>query len=445
MSEQVESIVVKGNVVTAADVRRAMNECDRMGEAAFLKHYGFGRSAKYWLRGNRSHRPYPSKAILAVAARCTKRHGYEGQFFGGVQHTVAQLRRLGFEFRVGDKPVRTVSLDELREKAVALDPRFVYVPEWDKLSKTGVTPVAVFASGTNTAATIKGMASVRFDIGVAAPHISRVCKVCRSKKGGRKKVCEHSNESTLLALAGTDVQVFVDSGAFSEVKFNEEKLGFDVVKPITDAKWNKILDLYKRLGEGLAEQAWVVAPDQVGSQEVTLERLERYADRLAEIADTGAVVMIVAQKGALSQADFFRAALKASGLEGRSNVVAAAPCKKAATSPAELADFVRDLAPEHVHCLGLGPTNPKIDAYMEAFVGSKTTVSLDSCWITANVGKAKGKTKAKPYTRAQELAVLVLEQAGLEVTVERKVELAMLLCLGSPLVNPLYQLAAEAE
>jgi len=474
-----DSIIVKGNKVTRAHVLAAMAECDRVGEAAFLSYYGFRKSQSYWLRGNKTHRPYPSKAILAVAARCTKRHGYKGQFFGGVAHTVNQLRRLGFEFRVGDKPVRTIGMDDLREQAVALDADFVYVPEWDKLSTTGVTPVAVFASGSNTANTIKGMASVRMDIGVAAPHISRVCKDCKRLRPAPTE-CEHSNESSLKALVGTDVQVFCDSGAFSEVVFesacdgegsqnqtpnwkrgshkypkgakecqfcgsHKDRNGGParVVKPITDKKWTKILDLYERLGTALKDQVWLVAPDMVGSQEVTLERLTHYGPRLQKIADTGAIVMVVAQKGALSQADFFRAAIKAAGLEGRGNVVAAAPCKKAATTSTELEGFVRDLEPEHVHCLGLGPTNPRITEYMDAFAGTKTTVSLDSCWITANVAKARGRQKAKRFTRAQELARVVLGRAGVTATVQKVVELGLLLCLGSPLVDPASQIAYQ--
>jgi len=473
-----KSIKVKGNTVTRSDVLAAMAECDEMGETAFLRHYGFGRSQKFWLRGNKTHRPYPSKAILAVAARCTKVHGYKGQFFGGVAHTVAQLRQLGFEFRIGSQPVRTIGIDELRKQAIELDPEFAIVPEWEKLSTTGVTPVAVFASGTNTAKTIRGMAAVRMDVGVAAPHISRVCADCKKLKGKKKVVaCSHSNEAALKALKGTDVCVFCDSGAFSEVVFetlckgkgsqnqtpkwkkgshkypkgskhckfcgkhkDENASGPRVVKPITDAKWQEILDLYERLGNALGEQLWVVAPDQVGSQEVTLERLARYSNRLQTIADTGAIVMVVAQKGKLSQAKFFKAALKAAGLNGRSNVVSALPCKKAATSAGELKTFVETLKPEHVHCLGLGPTNPQVASYLDAFEGKSTTVSLDSCWIAANTGK---QGKGRPYTNAQAVAGEVLAPLGKGDDLELKLELALLLCLGAPL--PVVQHVAEAK
>ena len=411
MSNAVDSITVKGRNVTSADVEAAIAECDAMGQAAFLSHYGFRPSQTYWLRGPKTHRPYPSKAILAVAARCTRKHGYTGQFFGGAAHTVNSLNRLGFQVRDGNAPVRSAGVDALREAAIAAgfnDP----APEWKNLP---TTPVAAFASGSNTAKVIRATAAARMDVGVAADEVRA------------------ASEAELVKLAGTDVQVFVDSGAFGEVKFPGGVP--TVVKPINDDAWQKRLGLYQRLGNALGEQAWVVAPDQVGSQEVTLERLERYRSQLAEIADTGATVMVVAQRGVLTQAEFYRKAVKVAGLEGRSNVIPALPCKSAATSPAEAAAFVADLKPDHVHCLGLGPTNQKIRHYMAAFAGTETSVSLDACWIKANAGKAnpEKRRKERRYTKAQRFAAAALDAAGKVVDLALKLEVAMLLCLGAPL------------
>lgn len=413
------SVKFSGKNVTRAAVEAAMAECDAMGMDAFLDHYGFGRSRRYWLRGERSHRAYPSKAILCVAAGLTKRHGVSNQrVFGGIAATVKVLNQLGFEVREGDQPIRSAGVDALREAAVAAgfsDP----APEWKNVP---VTPAAVFASGSNRVGEIRGMAAARMDIGVAAPHVSA------------------KSERELLKLAGTDVQVFVDSGAFSEVKWNAERLCMDVVKPITDAEWRDRLALYKRLADGLGEQVWLVAPDQVGSQEVTLERLARYRAELAELADTGCVIMVVAQKGAMTQAAFYAAALEAAGLTGRENVVPALPCKKAATTAAEVEAFVREVQPAHVHLLGKGPTARDVARYLAVFAadGIETSVSLDSCWITANVGR---KGKVRRYTAAQDYAGRVLAAAGriasavskAAADVALKLELALLLCLGAPL------------
>lgn len=408
-----------GREVTRDAVLAAMTECDARGHDAFLAHYGFQRSQRYWIRGPRSAHAYPSKAILAVAAKATKRHGYEGQFFGGIAHTVRAAKQLGFEIREGDEPVQSAGIDLLREQAIEnglADP----CPEWDELA---YTPVSYFASGSNRPGEIRGLAGARHDIGVAAQHVTSV------------------SEAELVKLAGTDVQVFVDSGAFSEVKFNKTTFKMDVVKPMTEADWDKRLGLYERLADALGEQVWLVAPDQIGSQEVTLERLERYSERLVKLAQTGAKILVVAQKGALSQANFYRQAIKVAGLEAfeGKNVTAALPCKKAATTADELRAFVKGAKPAHVHLLGLGAKNNKVHDYVDALQG--TSYSLDSCWITANVGRDKiTKVATRHYTKAQDAAAQLLAAAGriasatskAATDVALKLELALAICLGVP-------------
>ena len=76
-------------------VQQAIDEFDALGQDAFLKKYGFGKSYKYLLSHN-GHR-YDSKAVLGAA------HFYEfGQpllhteFSGGIAQTVKKLTELGF-------------------------------------------------------------------------------------------------------------------------------------------------------------------------------------------------------------------------------------------------------------------------------------------------------------------------------------------------------------
>jgi hypothetical protein len=268
------------------------------------------------------------------------------------------------------------------------------------------------------------MARVGMDVGVAAPHVTA------------------ASEAELVALAGTDVQVFVDSGAFSEVEFSPAVGGFVVADEITDAEWLDRLALYQRLGAALGSQAWLVAPDQVGSQDVTLARLARFAPQLASIAATGARLMVVAQKGAMTQAAFYQAAVEASGLAGLPNVVAALPCKKAATTPAEVALFVAASGAPHVHLLGKGPQARDVGAYLAPFATCEASVSLDSCWITANAGLTNGRGgDARRYTKAQGFAGRALAAAGRIASAASKaardvvlrLELALLLCLGAPI------------
>ena len=59
--------------------------------------------------------------------------------------------------------------------------------------------------------------------------------------------------------------------------------------------------------------------------------------------------------------------------------------------------------------MGLGIKNRKIVAYLKPFVGTRCSVSLDSNWITANVGrKGKSNKRARRYTRAQDAARAVM-------------------------------------
>ena len=229
-----------------------------------------------------------------------------------------------------------------------------------------------------------------------------------------------------------DVLVFVDSGAFSEVRFSSELGGFEVVKEITDADWRERLALYRRLAESLGSSLFCVAPDQVGSQSTTLERLERYAPEVRELHELGARVLVAVQKGELSQVAFAR---RVDEILGFSSWVPALPCKKAATSSEEVATFVAVRAPAHVHLLGLGIRNRNVRAYLAPFAGSTTSVSLDSCWIAANVGREKrkdGSVRTRRYTHARDVAGRVLSALG-RFSHRLKVEAALFACLAAPL------------
>ena len=84
--------------VTHADVVRAIEEYDQLGQEQFLAEHGFGRATAYLLiyRG----RSYDSKAILGVAYKLATgvRIGAQ-EFNGGVYGAAGVLRKLGFEVR----------------------------------------------------------------------------------------------------------------------------------------------------------------------------------------------------------------------------------------------------------------------------------------------------------------------------------------------------------
>ena len=339
--------------LTREHVLSAIDECDSIGEAAFLKRHGYGRSTRYQLRHQGVS--YPSKAILGVAAGLTS-----SQFSGGAAHTVRILGRLGFEVRDGKRKGVSKAVAALVALAAS-------AWSFDALSQPAlaVEPVAAFASGSNHAGEIRGWAALGRDVGVAVPELSEEAIV------------------ELEALAGSDVAVFVDSGAFSEVSFGPD--GPKVVKPITDAEWLRRLAVYGRLARALGGQLHIVAPDRVGDQCVTLARLERYADELRELDALGAHVLVPVQKGSLSQADFMRAAESLLGID----CTPALPCKKAATTAAELATFCDEYRPYRMHLLGLGPRGPRTVAYLAAVAehAPGAQVTIDSCTIRAHCNR----------------------------------------------------------
>lgn len=375
MSNTANVVQVANKTVSRPDVLRAIAECDRLGKVRFLRRYGYG-TGRYALRHD--GRSYPSKAILGVAAGLAS-----SDFFGGARGAAGSLSRLGFEVRdvkLGCRVSR--ELDSLRRQ-VAKDPSFVVEPAWPELP---VDPAAYFASGTNRAPEIAGAAAAGADIGVVAPEVSK------------------ASEAELVKLAGSDVLVFVDSGAFSEVGGS---FPFPVVNPITPDQWKKRLGLYERLAAALGESVFLVAPDQVGDQAKTLERLELYADEIRRCAELGARILVPMQLGG----DLVEFAEKVDSILGV-EWFPAFPCKKSPVTAHQVREFVLSRRPRHVHLLGLGIRNKKAPAFLAALRGL-CSVSLDSCWIGSAAGRRNGPGGGRRrLTIARDLAEDVLARVG---------------------------------
>jgi hypothetical protein len=382
---------------TRDDVLGAIAMCDHLGVGRFLTAYGYAPSRRYVVRY--AGRSYPSKAILGVAAGM---NAYE--FSGGAAHTGRVLGRLGFSVRRGTPRGLDPELAELAELAAE---GFEYEPP--SVPELPVDPVAYFASGSNHPGEIRAFADIGHDVGVSARELSK------------------AGELELLALAGTDVQVFVDSGAFSEVRFGPD--GPVVVAEMDDVEWRRVLCLYQRLAMGLGDQLHVVAPDRVGDQAVTLERLARYQLDLYTLRRMGARILLPVQRGALTQASFYRHACGVLGFEP----VPALPCKKAATSVFEAFDFVREVKPATVHLLGLGARNRRAGDYLEACRNGRADVlvQMDSVVITAMVGRTNGRGgRPRRLTAASDLAFALSRScARLGTTAARKY-FALVLALG---------------
>ena len=394
------TIKVAGRTVTTRDVLETIAEANRLGVVRFLRSHGYRESSRFHLRHD--GRSYPSKAILGVAARLKP-----SEFFGGAAGAAASLVRLGFNVRNSvTGALMSRELDSLRR---ACEKQGLAVGE-EPWPQTDVVPSAYFASGSNRPDEIRALSAAGADIGVAAPHVSKTA------------------EAELAELAGSDVQVFIDSGAFSEVKWNVSEGRFDLVQTITPTKWVKILSLYRRLAVDLGNQLWIVAPDMVGNQDMTLERLRRYREFLGDLANLGARVLVPIQKGRLSQAEF---AAQVEAVLAGIKWIPALPCKKAATTADEARSFASLWPSKHVHLLGLGIRNKQLASYLDAF--QDRSVSLDSCWLAQNSGRTNGPNKGpRRLTRARDMAVDVLRKLGSSRT---STELAVYACLAAGLVR----------
>ena len=362
------------------DRRDIVNACrlhDAMGPDAFLAAGSF-RPSRHWVLRFEG-RSYPSKAILGVAAGRNS-----SQLFGGAAHTVRTLMALDFEVRRGR---RVVKADDLRAHARTWGRRgFIDACRAWSLDKA---PVAYFASSTNVAGEIRGMARVGHDVGVAVPELTA------------------PGMAELKALAGTDVQVFVDSGAFSEVSYNAAAAQLQVTKPMTAGDWDRVLGCYEELAGDLGDQLHVVAPDRVGDQLVTLARLTTYADRLLALMTQGVRVLVPMQAGEMSLEQL---GVAVDAILGVDAWVPAFPCKKAATTPDAIETYVVTRKPEHVHLLGMGPRNGKAREYLGAATAAGGTCSCDSNLIAASVGR--GGRQPRAYTRARDIARKLVAQAN---------------------------------
>ncbi len=252
---------------------------------------------------------------------------------------------------------------------------------------TGGFPSVYYASGTNHVGEVRGYAAVNQPIGVTAPEVSEAL------------------ERSLMKLAGTRARVFVDSGAFGE--FTQGVL-------ITEAEWARRLALYTRLAEGLGTQLAVVAPDKVGDQDASLERLRQHQDRMRHLQRLGAQVIVPLQVGSRSLVELYDAVWKLL----RCPFTPGLPANKAALSEADLVALLEQRKPERVHFLGLGPrTRQRHGRRLLEIARTRspgTRVSMDSALRKALVGRASG---LRPLTAAEdhvEDELLAGARSGLE-------------------------------
>lgn len=229
--------------------------------------------------------------------------------------------------------------------------------------------VESFASGLNGEGKLRGFAQKGLGLGVLATMSERNMNVCLQLGA------ERSNT------------IFVDSGAFGEMKVINGQLAWP--QPITDNDWAEIFSSYERLAQVYGSRMLFVAPDRVGCQETTLERLKKYAEQVKAIAATGAVPIVVIQGGAKSLVDFYD---EVKAAVGDIKFSVGIPCKKAATELDAFEELCKARGHEFkaIHLLGLGANAKKFNGFARA---AKTYAPLarlthDSVIHRAHVGWA---------------------------------------------------------
>lgn len=170
--------------------------------------------------------------------------------------------------------------------------------------------------------------------------------------------------------------LFIDSGAFAELRTG--------IAP----DFENVLSLYESIceaAEGCSfslSQLYVVAPDKVGDQLATLERLRSYATRLRAMMDAGCMVIVPIQRGAMPAAAMLD---QVAAILGSRRFVAGIPSNKEALSIEECAT----LKHRRFHILGRVQLNHDQAARMDALATLNPTAAItaDANWLRGRIAE----------------------------------------------------------
>jgi hypothetical protein len=252
--------------------------------------------------------------------------------------------------------------------------------------------------------------------------------------GGNPGVCAPElSEAALDAILGyccADTKFFIDSGAFSEVEFNPAP---QIMHPIREEEWGRRLGLYERLAQHMGPQLYCVAPDCVGHQDITWERLCRHRLALRRLLELHVHLIIPLQRGRFRLSTFARMATE---LLVTKQLVWGLPMRKGATSIGFIKGFCDWLFPQgftKVHLLGMGVYSPDYLAVLKMFQFQSpgTTVFSDSGRVKALAGHTNGPgggpraltrelsqarlTDRGPFNREDALKRVLLEERAARV------------------------------
>lgn len=229
----------------------------------------------------------------------------------------------------------------------------------------GVPDTITFHSGASTPPDIRGTADSLQPGGGIGVNVAELTE---------KSIDE-------LARVPEGVPVFVDSGAFAEFRSGKE---------ITDEEWRDRLSVYKELADILGNDLYVVAPDKVGDQAATIDRLKKYWHELQAIGRESNVLIPV-QLGERSPEQFWEELERYAGHVPES-FIPALPMNEAAMTPDQAIEFVNAVQPTAVHLLGMGAKNPALPALITQLheIDPNLVVMHDANALRAKVGTTNG-------------------------------------------------------
>lgn len=167
-------------------------------------------------------------------------------------------------------------------------------------------------------------------------------------------------------------KLFIDSGAFAEFKTGIEP------------DFDRVLRCYEFAAEAFDQydpaQLYVVAPDKVGDQGATLERLARYRVRVRALIEAGCHVIVPLQRGALNAAAMLDAVADVLGTRA---FVAGIPSNAEALSIAECATLRHD----RFHILGRVQMSAEQGARLHALTSNNPAahVTADANWLRSRL------------------------------------------------------------
>lgn len=254
--------------------------------------------------------------------------------------------------------------------------------------RRGWPAVVFFASGTNDCGEIRSFADLAIHVGFCAAVIGPTAL------------------GELERHAGTGLQVFGDTGAYSEVSTRNVATAPFPPAPtaareaITEEDWASRLAVLERVAAAFGSAFTVVAPDRIGDQETTLARLLTFRKQVRTLARRGARILLPLHSGGLDLAAFH---LEASTLLGIP-LVPAFPIPKGRTTAHDVFRFATLARPREIHLLGVGlrSRRPRELLPLLAKELPGLRVSMDANLITSAVGRRADGTAGRRLTAAQD-------------------------------------------